>query len=223
MNKRLVMIVVLLGVSILGGCNLLEYPLYVIFGDRTESVKAEYPGLRDKRIAVLVMTTPAVDFEYPYAQLELTNLVSLVLSQHVKGAQLVDPQEIDRFQREDLDWLRLSISEIGRKFDAEQIVYLDVIQYTMTEEKSVNLLRGRIWAEVSVYDMAAAQANRARYTTEVTVVYPEANPVPVDGGARQHIELRTINMFAEELALKFYDHKVNRDKESRRVKDRIRR
>jgi len=215
MKKRLLITITLLPIVTLAGCNLLEYPLYVLLGDSTVSVKAEYLGLRDKRIAVLVMTTPAVDFEHPYAQLELTNQLSLVLSRHVKDSQFVDPEEIDRFQREDLDWLRLPIHKIGQKFDAQRIVYLDIIQYTMSEENSVNLLRGRIWAEVSVYDMEATEPDTPCYTTEITVVVPEHAPVPIGGGARQQIELQTIQMFAEELAHKFYDHKIDRHNASR--------
>lgn len=203
----------------LGGCNMFEYPLYVLFGDNTKDVKAEYDDLGGKKVAVLVMTTPGVDFEYPYAQLNLTELASIVIRQRVKGAEFVDPAEIDRFQREDLDWLRLPIDKIGEKFGVERIVYLDIVQYTMAEENSVNLLRGRIWAEISIYEMEAAAVNSPVYTGEVIVVYPEYAPVPLSSGAQQQIEFRTINMFAEALAKKFYDHKIDWDKASRARKN----
>lgn len=219
--RRHILWIMLLTVSMCaGGCNWFEYPLYVLFGDSKINIDAEYDGLAGKKIAVLVMTTPAVDFEHPYARLELTSIVSLALSERVKNATFVDVEEIDRFQREDLDWLSMGIDEIGKKFEVDRVVYLDVIQYTMIEENSVNLLRGRILAEVSVYEMEAAEANAAVYTGEVMVVHPDYAPVPVGGGARQQIELASIRLFAQELARKFTDHKIERD-EASRMRDEI--
>lgn len=222
MKKPVFLIGILMLGILLGGCNWLEYPLYVIFGDSKTRIKAEYPGLHEKKTAVLVMTTPAVDFEHPYAQFELASVLAQALGQNVKNAQLVDPEEIDRFQREDLDWLSLPIDEIGRKFGAQRVVYVDVIQYTTAEENSVNLLRGRIWADVSVYDMESAESTFPCYNSEIMVVYPEYAPLPMSSGAQGRIEGESIRLFAEQVSRKFYDHRITLDEASQPSTDFMR-
>ena len=173
-------------------------------------------------LAVLVMTPPGVDFDYPHAQVYLTDVVSQAIARYVEGVEFVGAQEIDRFQRDDLDWLRLSVGELGEKFGVDRIVYLDVVQYTTTEENSVNLLRGRIWAEVSVYEMDAEEVDDPVYTGEVMMVFPEHAPVPLNSRAQQQIEMQTISLFGEAMAKKFYDHEMDWDKAQRARKEKMR-
>jgi len=192
----------------LGGCNVLEYPVYVLFGSRSKKVKAEYTDLEGKKIAIMVAGRTAIDFEYPYARMDLALAAAQSIRQNVKKTEFVDQEKIDTYQREDIDWYSLPLSEIGRKFGAQRIVYLDLLQFSMTETNSVNLLRGRIEAQLRVYDMESDQGDIPCYESEVGVVYPEYAPRPRSDSARIEVQRESILLFAEKLAQKFYDHKV---------------
>ena len=99
-------------------------------------------------------------------------------------------------------------AEIAAKFDAQRILYLDLIQFASRETDSVNLLRGRIWAQVRVYEIDSADPEKVAYETEVQVIYPEQAPTPISDNARIAVRQGSINLFAQELARKFYTHKI---------------
>lgn len=207
--KKVVSLVVL--VSMLAGCNLFEHAVYTIFGQSSKKVKAEYTGLASKRVAIFVATAAGVDFEYPSANVNLALASSDVLARHIDEVQFVDAESIDKFQREDLDWLSLPIRDLGKMFNADRILYLDMIEFTVVEPQSINLLRGYITADVRVYEMDSVNPDKPSYQSELNVVYPEHGPTPAGDSAEQSVMYRSISLFAEELARRFYDHKVSLD------------
>lgn len=209
MMKRMSGIMVILAAGMMvGGCNLLEFPTYVLFGQSEKKVEAEYEGLRGKHTAIVITTNPGVAFAYPGATYNLALASAYMMKEHVKGVTFVEQEQIDRFQREDLNWSRISMGELGERFGAERIVYMDLVTFTLQEPQSVNLLRGRVIADVRVYEMEAERTEEPAYQTEIAVTYPEANPVPVAGGSTAQIQRQTILRFADTLAKRFYDHKV---------------
>ena len=203
--RKLVLLLVLMFVA---GCNLLEHPLYVLFGQTSKKVKAEYAGLRGKKTVIFVATGPGVDFEYPGARMNLALATADVLSQHVKDAEFVDARMVDTFQREDLDWLSLPMAELGEKFSADLVLYLDMIEFTLAEPESINLLRAYVTADIRVYEMDSANPNKPNYQTEISITYPEQGPLPMSDVAMQRVMYRSIGLFAEELSYVFYDHRV---------------
>jgi len=190
------------------GCNYLTWPVYVLFGQSNKKVKAEYPGLKNQKTALIVATTPAVDFEYPYIRNDLALGITNVLSQHIKGIKFIPQEKIDAFISENLDWVSLPISQIAARFDAQRILYLDLYEFTLREPESVNLLRGRISAAVRVYEIDSPQPDQPVYQTELSNVYPESGPTFYSDTALMMVRQRTLPPFVDQLARKFYDHKI---------------
>lgn len=203
-------LIALVALFFLGGCNAFEFPLYVLFGGQKKTIPAEYEGLNNARTAIVIVAGPGVDFEYPYARHSLALWIANRLQEHVKGIEFVSQDVVDRFQRENLDWYEIPVGELGREFQAQRILYVDLLTYTMLEEHSVNLLRGLIIGDVRVYDIDA-DAELPAYQTEISAVFPEHSPVPVSDEAWQKIPRMTMLAFAEKLAMKFFDHKVAND------------
>ena len=195
---------------ILGGCNMLDLPAYVLFGGHKSKVKAEYAGLENTRTAIFVVAGPAIEFEYPYARKSLALWIAHYIKENVPSATFVDQERIDDFQRERLDWYELSVPELAERFNAQQVLYLDLIRFTMREENSVNLLRGNVIADVRVYDLQQ-DAVLPVYQTEITAMYPEHNPMPMGDAAWQVVQRETMEHFAQILAKKFYDHEIADD------------
>jgi len=202
------LLLVLALIFLVSGCNYLAYPVYVLFGQSNKKVKAEYPGLKNQKIALIIATTPAVDFEYPYIRSDLALAITNVLSRHIKGIKFVTQEKIDAFTAENLDWISLPISQIAARFDAQRVLYLDLYEFTLREPESVNLLRGRISAAVRVYETDSPQPELPVYQTQLSHVYPESGPTFYSDTALLMVRQRTLPPFVEQLAQKFYDHKV---------------
>lgn len=192
---------------LVGGCNWLDFPIFVLFGKTHESVKAEYPHLKGKRVAIVVAGLPAIDFEYPYARMDLALSAANLIEQEVKNVRFVPQETIEQFQLENLDWISMPMSEIGKKFVVDRIVYIELMQFTTTEPESVNLVRGRVWSQVSVYETDSSLPNVSVYESEIQIVYPEQGPLPMSDTARISTQRQIIAQYALELSRKFYNHK----------------
>jgi len=190
------------------GCNLLEFPVYVIFGQSHTTVKAEYTGLQNQTVALIVSGQPAIDFDYPYARMDLALACAQAIGQHVKNVKFVDQEKIDQFQQAVFDWYVLPMSDIAARFEAQRLLYLELLQFTLVEIDSVNLLRGRISVQLRLYDMESDQPHTPSYESELAVVFPENAPLPMSDATRTALEQHTISLFADELARKFYKHKI---------------
>ena len=75
---------------LLGSCNWLEFPAFVLFGKTHERVKAEYTDLKGKRVAIIIAGLPAIDFEDPYARMDIALLSAELIRQEVDEVQFVD-------------------------------------------------------------------------------------------------------------------------------------
>ena len=191
----------------LGGCNWFEFPAFVLFGQTHEKVKAEYTNLEDKRVAIIIAGLPAIDFEDPYARMDLALASAELIKQQVKEVQFVEQEKIERFQQENLDWISMPMREIGHKFGVDRILYIELMQFTTVEPESVNLVRGRVWSQVSIYEVDSPQPNVPVYETEIQVVYPEHGPLPMSDTALIAARQQIIILYAQELSRKFHDHK----------------
>ena len=199
---------VLLAGLFAGGCNLFELPLYAIFGKSHTNVKAEYKGLTGKKIAIIIATGPSTNFDYPQARTNIALATIQTVSKHVKNVEFIDQALIEKFQKQNLDWVALSMGEIARRFGAQRVLYMDLYQFTMYEPNSINLLRGNIAAAMSVYETDSANRDRPAYRTDIEIVYPEHQPKPLSKSAMKSVQYYSIALFADQVARKFYNHKI---------------
>ena len=193
----------------IGGCNLLEWPTYVLFGQHSQKVKAEYTGLAGKSTAIIISDSLGLDFEYPSARANLALAISELIKKNVKDASFVNYETINAYQQKHLDWAMMPMDRLSNEFNAERIMYLDLYEFNMTEENSVQLLRGRIRAAVRIYETDGEEImrNRPVFRSDVSVVWPEHGPMPTSDAAMQKIHIESIREFANKLSKKFYDHK----------------
>ena len=190
---------------LLSGCNILAWPVYVLFGGQKQKIEAEYRDLENQTVAIIVGGQSGIDFEYPYARTNIALALSQMLMQHLEGVNIASLEKIKKAQNR-LDWNSLKFAEMSRLFDCQKILYIDLIRYTLYEENSIHLLRGVIIADVRVYDMHSPQTELPVYDAEVDATFPEGAPQIHSQSVLQAMELRTISEFAQAAAKKFYDH-----------------
>ncbi len=191
-------------------CNLLM-PL-AIMGVEKKKVPAEFDKLAERRAAVLVWTDPATLFDYPHARMELATYVGdklqAELNQRSLAAQIVDPRDVEDFLQKDLD-ARIDPHAVGRRFDADYVIYVEVVGFQIRDPSQPQFLRGRISASVSVHDVRSESDSLRRFElTPVECVYPEDQPVLMTATNSSLIREATYRKFAEEVARKFYDYTV---------------
>ena len=195
------------------GCDALGYLGYLFAPpSRPIKVQAEYSGLANRTTAIVIFADQSVQYEYPYARVGLSMALSAELKKHVKGITVVDPQRVIKYQDENVRWDSQDKSRLGRALDADMVLYVVLREYQMREPGSINLFRGRITAQATVYETAdGTDDERKWYNDDLRVVYPEDAPTGKPGEDDTRIRYETEKRFAQLLAKKFYDHEVKEE------------
>jgi hypothetical protein len=199
---------VLLSAS-LGGCNIFGLATWLALGDeQTVSRKAQYHGLDNKSIAVLVNLDGETALRYKTAQINICQSVSASLAEKLPGTRLVDPQQIAKFQRDNAYWSTRSYNELLAALKVDRLVIVDVSEYSDHEPGDANVWQGVVEADVIVAAADAKNPDDAVYKQRVQADFPEDQPMGiVDSTANSAtIQLGMLNTFSKKTAWLFYDH-----------------
>lgn len=195
--------VALLGAS---GCQWMAAP-WLMWGEPpTKTVPAEYPHLESRKAAIAIWADSDTLFEYPNARLELSEHVKAALEANVQGATIVPNRTVVEYQARDLDWDRIDPAALGSKFKAERLILVELTEYAAREPDSPHLYRGRIAANIRVYD-CNEPGSKPTFRTTLRTLYPADGPAPW-GSSPDAVRRAAMESFSTELAKRFYNHKV---------------
>ncbi|MCH7883685.1 MAG: hypothetical protein IIC01_00410 [Planctomycetes bacterium] len=200
----------LLLLPMVSSCNLLT-PL-VFIGEHKKQISAEFDKFPQKRVAILVWTEPATLFDYPHARFELATYVAdklnAEMTQRQLGTVVVDPRDVEDFIQKTIE-AQLDPYILGRHFDLDYVVFLEILEMQIRNPEVPQFLRGRVEALVSVHDIRADPDETRRYElTPVQCVFPEGSPVLLSATNSPLIREATYRKFAELVARKFYEYTV---------------
>ena len=188
------------------GCKLLAAPALMWGSEPTKEIPAEYPYLPGKKVCIAVWADSETLIEYPWVQLDVSEHVSAAMETAVRGISFVPNRKVVELQRRESDWDRRDPALLGARFGADRVLMIELTQYTTREPESPHLYRGRISANVKVYD-TQYPSSAPTYRTGVEVVYP-LESMGQWGTDDQAIRKATMGAFAQEVAGKFYDRRV---------------
>jgi len=202
------MLVGLVGVlSSAGGCNLLIPWIFV--GEHKVKIPPEFDKLRGKRVAMVIWADPATLFDYPHVRLELAAYTGDLVSGHVKKVDVVDPFSVEEYLDQHPDMV-IAPRKVGSHFDADMVVYIELLEFQMRDPTAPDLLRGQVKASVSVLDLRAEPDEVDQYTLDsVNIIYPEGRPVLMTSRSAQLVRQHTYEQFAEKVSRKFHEYKVD--------------
>lgn len=184
------------------GCNWL-IPI-ALMQEHKRKVPAEFSRLEGKKTLVTMWAPPETLFDYPRVRLELTSFIADKLKAEVKDIRLVEPVKVeDHIQRSlaaDADPQRL-----GRRFEADMVVYLELLEFQIRDPHVPDLVQARIRASVQVHDLTADPDEPQSYElTSADIVEPESGPQLMTQSNIVQVRRAAYTKFAEAVARKFY-------------------
>lgn len=194
----------------MGGCRSLGYMGYLLAPEPPQkTVPAEFEGLANSRVAIVIFADEQVQYEYPYARLTLASAIGAELMSRLKDVTVVDPGKVCRYQDEHINWEAMDTTALAADLGADYILRLALMEYTTREPGSVNLFRGRITAQAGLYQADLPERSaRVWWCDSIAVVHPKDDPVGLIGESDRRIRSLTERLFADSLVKKFYAHEV---------------
>lgn len=190
------------------GCTPLGYVLYVFmpWTGKTD-VSAEYDGLKNKSVAIVVYADENAQYVYPMVQRDVSARVQKELMDNIDGIEVLSPMKVVTYQRSNLRWDDMDKTEIGKDLGVDYVLYIALVEFATVEEGYQDVLRARITAEVGLYQTNLPERESNVWKGEpIRVSFPKT-PAARTGNNEHLFRLRVLQMFADELAKKFYDHK----------------
>jgi hypothetical protein len=194
-----------------GGCNYVAPILYLANAEKTEKVSAEYSELAGKKVCVWVWSDESLLFVYPAVRVDTANYASCCIKEHLKGVDFVDAIRVAKFQRSNYEADSLPVVEVGRKFDADVVLFIQVSDFVTRPAGSPNLFQGQMATQCAIYDckgeLPVESPKRKLWSGSIKVVYPDH---PVGMLETNDMAMRSIllKLFGDALAKKFYDYRV---------------
>ncbi len=202
----------LLAVACLGGCSQIAGLTY-LFGaqDQTKTVEADYGDMAHSTVAVVVYADERIQYEYPDATLNLSAVVSSELRNKVDQVSIVDPVRVRAYQHEHLGWNAVDKATIGDELGADYVLFIALREYATREPGSLNIFRGHINAQASVFDVHEPVGTMPTWKEEyLETSFPPEATTGVVGDVEDQIRYQTDKAFASLLVKNFYEHEVPR-------------
>jgi len=188
------------------GCGPVMYFLWP-FG-RTVTIDAEFEGIENRTVAVVIFANETTQFEYPWAALNLSAMTSAALRNNVKGVTTIDPHQITAYQEKNIHWAAMDKTDLARVLKADYVLHVSLVEFTTAEEGFVDTLRGTVNGEIKLYDASKPESDACVYScSSVKVQFPKT---PTVRNARNEANIRQIIMakFSDKLAKKFYTYDI---------------
>jgi hypothetical protein len=168
-------------------------------------VDAQYKGLADKSVAIVIYADQATTNEFPAAREEMSAFLSTKLRESLSTTKLLDYHEVMNWQDETINWFGLTEKQIGKHFGVDRVLYIEVLDYSVNQKGGAGDLQGHLRANCKVYETDTA-GNDPAWSSVIDVSFPEDHPVDPTQVPPDAVRARTLDKFSEQLVNCLYDH-----------------
>lgn len=157
---------------------------------------------RDVRVAVVCYAPDELTKFHDNIDQQLTTQLSAML--YIHKIDIVNPDAILSWMVNNPDWD--SPKEIGADFDVNYVVYVDIAEFSLYEEDSTSLFRGRCDAIVSVYEMETDGDGKRIFNKEINSVFPIQVPRSASDVSYETFRHDYSRRLADEIGRLFYPY-----------------
>ncbi len=199
LKLRLSLVFALLATSALQtGCRDLITTSYLML--RGFQTPAEFPGLKEKTVAVVCRSPRSVNPDQEIAVRQIPARVGNLLSMNGKEINVIDQQKIERWIDENgID----RFTDVGQALDADLVVGIELEDYSLYRSSSI--FQGKATIRIRVYDIE--NGNKLVFDAPTQQIdYPNGSGYTTSEIARPEFNNMFIDVIAEKVGINFYDH-----------------
>jgi len=199
------------------GCNPLTLPFFLMFGVDSK-VEPEFKLAKpDREVTVLILayTAPDVQTDQVGVDRQLCVAFSRMLEERClynkERVKIVPVHKVQKFKGDHPGWKSMGVAEIGRYFEADYVLDMEIVSLSLYEPGShKTLYKGYCKVDVAALDMSKPHEGPA-WHQRLSVQYPTSRgPIPVaDDNNTENFRDMFISRIATDLCWKFTSHLSN--------------
>ena len=213
--RRVAIGVLLSGIMLAGltGCSLFVMAGKMVYGDpkitsqfkqitKTDLIK------EDKTVLILCSASAAADQGGALQSDVIRGLTQRLKSNRIK---VVDSNKVYTWLNDHGGRWETSPNDIARDVETDFIIHVQLDTFTLYEENSSNLYRGRAAGSVNAYQVVERDGRKHAehvFVSDLTSSYPLHNPVPRDQSSERSFRSRVVRDLCEQLGRLFYDYRA---------------
>lgn len=210
MNVLSTLLAAVLICATVSGCNYIMIFGYLLGGPPSVEPlfdKETKESMTDKGVKVVVVCFAPNDIKYNFESIDYDVAQYVAFQLHQHKITVVSPDLVKAWLEENKDWDKPE--EIGAAFKCTYIVYIDLNEFTLYEEGSADLYRGRSEAIVSVWKMDEDDDHAEKiFSAEKTSKYPMHQPVSSGDKTTNTFKGEYLTRLSEEIGRFFYEYYV---------------
>lgn len=206
--------------SLAAGCDFARFMAYLVAPRKTKTIHAEYAGLTDGTLAVLVFAPDEIRSDYPRATAQITQFVvnefrRVAGKGELDGLEVVDYAKSVSFQRSHPDWESMPRTQIARRMQADHLLVVSVVEFsTRLYSDQIHVYQGNLLASANLYDAGKPEESacvwpvRGKHVGSFSQTFPEGTSTGRTDPNDLLVRQKVMQLFAQELAGRFYTRKV---------------
>ena len=192
----------------LTGCNWLILAGYLIGGPPSiEPLFDAETGLSmtDKEVTVAVVCYAPKEVLWDFSEVDYDLAKSVAYQMFQRKIQVVNPDYIRDWLDRNPNWD--TPAEIGAAFKTTYVVHIELSDYSLYEESSSELYRGRTEALVTVWEMDESKEDgEPIFSKDVTSVYPLGVPRSAYDTTYSAFKQEYLQRLSDEIGRLFYEY-----------------
>ncbi|MFG0306815.1 MAG: hypothetical protein ACF8Q5_11440 [Phycisphaerales bacterium JB040] len=175
----------------------------------TTKVMAEYEDLAGHSFAVVVNADRSIQADEPGLLSRLTTRITDRVARNLLGTPGTAYVPSDRLLNvlyNNPQWPALPPSELGEMLGVERLVWIDLVEYRLTESGNEYIWDGVAAGSVAVYDITSALPDDPIFLRNVQVTFPDSSGFVRNEIPEAAVTSELSNRFVTRTAWLFYEH-----------------
>lgn len=207
--RSLSMLPFLAMIGILQGCQI--FGIASVIGQNIEREKkvevlAEYDGLRNQTVAVVVQTDMSTLYQFPKLVAEIGVNMSRRLAQNVEGIQVLDPRFVLDWTYHKPGWETMPYGEVCEELGVERLVWIDMFEFRLNPPGNRWQWEGVAGASIGIVELDGFDSDAFAETYDVSGEFPKIAELGRESSTEARIEMGLLATFIEQAAWLFFDH-----------------
>lgn len=169
-------------------------------------VLAEYEGLENHTVAVLVHADASILYEYPNVTLDASGNIALRIQQEVKGVSVLAPATVIQWQYQTPAWTTLPYGQIADELGVDRVVVVDIYEFRLNPPGNQYVWEGAAAANIGIVERDSVDPDAFAATIDVRTNFPTQMGLTRDTLSGQAVLTGLLTRFVQKSAWVFYTH-----------------